>query len=255
MSLSAPAYELPDQSHFDLSKYLAERTSRPSFMVVEFGHGYRPLAFHQGSFTGQRMYVGVEAWMRNIEDVARNELKTLEDKSPHQNVAFIEAVSSRAADKLRKYRTEDEDPYDPRVMLPDNAGDEVFLGNVFGDPYIATSERRTGLLLHEVSRIAASNGVIVIRETVTPEKSRRSLTPEVIASAGLRMVADYKRTDDTTSNHGILWRQLEAVYRPRKQQYWDNPTVKDQHFYLFLSRDETDLASIRVEESQLQLAA
>src|SRR5947208_3168637 len=75
---------------FDVRYYLAERAARSSFVMVEIGHGGAPAAYCQPNFIGQRMYVGIEAWMRDTTGKQREHLQSLQTEHGDQNIVFIE---------------------------------------------------------------------------------------------------------------------------------------------------------------------
>lgn len=215
---------------FDPSAYLDWRDRNPSFRMVEFGHGLHPVAYQQpAGFTGERSYIGVEAWLRDISATAKATMLELQSRHPGQNVTFIEQSLGKHRDNRRPslfsgigriiYRG----PYDPTTKLPAGSADEVFFNNVFGDPHIAGSGKRSGRLLGEAARIIDENGVIVIRETITPKDSRRRLTDQLLLSAGLKTLAFCTQADQ-------VWERLESLYT----NAWR--LSKHQNYYSFLAK-------------------
>jgi len=215
---------------FDVLNYLAERLARPSFIMVELGHGGQPVAYQQGTFMGQRAFIGIEAWLRDAGHEERTRLQALQAAHPEQHTAYIE---QRLADDndptsphrpLRKYGG----TYDPTTILPDGAADEVFLANVFGDPHVADSDERTQHLLDEVSRLSAVNGVVVIRETRTPLNAIGGLTAVMLGRSGLQKAGSITPADG-------LWKELESLYDGNKPRL---ETAEDD-FYYFLTKAAT----------------
>jgi hypothetical protein len=213
---------------WDVQYYLAERAVRASFMMVEIGHGGEPAAYCQPNLSGQRAYVGVEAWLRDAQGKKREHLRSLEAKRPDQNVAFIDhnvdpdTTPPLPADPARMRHSR---PYKPRTILPDEAADEVLFSNVFGDPHVADSSKRTANLLREARRLVDEEGIIVIRETITPESAMLRLTDETLEDTGLQSVARHWYPSRR-------WQQLEKTYAGKGLDRFPKP----MNFYQFLAR-------------------
>lgn len=180
--------------------------------MVEFGHGSHPVAYRQPArFVGQRSYIGVEAWLGDPNHQAREALQELKTAHPGQNIRYIER------------------PYGPTTALQDGIADEVFLSNVFGDPHIALLGKfgeRAQYLLHEISRLTAKTGVIVIRETITPIDAWRVLSDEAIQNAGLQSAARHEQTESE------VWKRLESRYD--SETGYNLPEWRN--FYQFLTK-------------------
>lgn len=71
MALDSPQFnefKIPEQSVFNISKYLAKREQRKLFSIAEFGHDSYPIGlnpYHSIWLTGERRYIGIEAWLRD----------------------------------------------------------------------------------------------------------------------------------------------------------------------------------------------
>lgn len=222
---------------FDLETYLDWRAQDPAFVMVEFGHGDYPVAYDQpGGFTGQRAYIGLEAWLRHpLGPIQLSLIEELQDKHQGQNIIYLDQSLGKHGESNRQTvgrpsKTSDREtfigPYDPVTILPDGAADELFLSNVFGDGHVAHSIQRSRLLLAEVSRLTAENGLVVIREGFTPDKARPRLSAKMIEQAGLQKVTRY-------TPRSKMWDQLEELYGASSR--YD----KKKSFYQFLTKAAT----------------
>lgn len=219
---------------FNVEAYLLQRDEAPAFVMVEFGHGARPVAYQQTKFSGERAYVGVEAWLRDPDYRKRRQVEKLSAEPAHstQNVFYLtqtlsdaEAVDSTPM-AVTYYNNHGKN-YETATLLPDKAADEVFLSNVFGDPHVAKVPRNTTKLLTEVARLLDKNAIIVLRETITPEMV--DLDERGLKAAGLRVLEDV----DQTSTH--TWAQLERRYNGDT----DSPYLVPGSFYRFLAKTAT----------------
>jgi SAM-dependent methyltransferase len=198
--------------------------------MVEIGHGRSPVAYQQPTgFTGQRSYVGIEAGLRDLHGDLWTDLEKLRAEHPDQNVTFIPQSVGRNGEMRRRSvfslvgRIFYLGAYNPRTDLEDGSADEVFLNNVFGDPHLALSGKRTRSLIEEASRLAADDGIIVVRESMTPHWSQWRLNDRLLASVGLARVQDYTYFDPE-------WRQLEGRYKNKRL-----PSAR-RDFYRFLAK-------------------
>jgi SAM-dependent methyltransferase len=219
---------------FDVQDYMSNRDRREDFVIIELGHNAVPIARNQQNLTGNRAYIGIEAWTRDRKH--SHYLQHLGD-SALKNTFFIDQYlypeMKHVADRLSHDAEIFSEPYDPTTILPDNAADELFLSNVFGDPHVHTSPDRPQLLLQEARRLLAPNGTLVIRETLTPHFPNNAAK---LADAGLYIA----HRQDYSSND-ILWKELEGVFNGS-----DSPVqVEPTSFYLFIQPTEnpTDIAS------------
>lgn len=212
---------------FDIHDYLSTRDTRDNFVLVELGHNDKPIAKNQRNLTAGRAYIGIEAWLRDRKHT--HYLRHLGD-SALKNSFFIDQYLYPEMEHNADRTSHDSDihteAYDPRTILPDNAADELFLSNVFGDPHIHADPERPRLLLQEAKRLLTPGGTLVIRETLTPYFSIRE---EELADSGLSIV--YRE------NHGsnkFRWAALEDIYNGGNSWAWVEPTS----FYLFIQHTD-----------------
>lgn len=216
---------------FNVQDYMSNRGIHEDFVIVELGHNAVPIARNQQDLIGNRVYVGIEAWTRDRKH--SHYLQHLGD-SALKNTFFIDQYlypeMKHATDRLSHDAEIFSEPYDPTTILPDNAADELFLSNVFGDPHVHAGPGRPQLLLREAARLLAPNGTLVIRETLTPHFSQSTL-----ADAGLHTVHRQDYRDDK-----VFWEELESVFNGGNQHALVEPTS----FYLFIQPTEnpTDIA-------------
>lgn len=102
----------------------------------------------------------------------------------------------------------------------------MFVSNVFCDPFLAHHGSRTEKLLTEIHRILDPAGVVILRETITPDYVNE-IDTELLESIGLQPTA-VKTLKDTEPN---LWDKLEARYDG--QRYSD---IHKNSYYLFLAK-------------------
>lgn len=211
--ISSPNETLSDAEYagpsFSVSEYLSRRVTEPSFVMVEFGHAGFPVVDRQPAFTGERAYIGIEAWLRDAHEAGRSRVAT-EQKARQfgEHVFYIDQLLSGVV-----RRENDESPswydgaYDPATLLPDQAADEVFASNVLCDPHIAYSRERTAALLGEMSRVLHSNGIMVLRETIKPHRLRH-VDDALLTEHGLSLSA-WIEPDATDT-----WAALETFFKP-----------------------------------------
>lgn len=218
----------------DTLGYLEQRRSSKHLKAVEFGHGVLPIAFKNPTYTGERFYTGVETWFRGChpslpENFKEKTIARL-DSDPtlrDQNITLIHHEPGGEIvvdpDTLHKLSFDSwyTGPYDPETSLDSGMTHEVFASNVFNDPHTAHSKERAQLLLNELCRIVSDEGVVILRETITPE--RFSVTDEMIRNAGLFVAA--KITPDMIDQ----WSALEDEFAGEK---W----YAKNSFYLFLKK-------------------
>jgi hypothetical protein len=200
------------QPTFDLFEYIHNRYIRNNLIVVEIGHGRNPIVARINDLTGQRAYVGVEAWLRDRSHQSRDVVADFSDwaRKNNRNVSFIDqplpgfAELSREDDFFVSSNTTYVGEYDPATILPNNAADEVYLSNVFGDPHIAKTEGATDKLLEEVARLIDPSGMIVVCENITPQLA--GLNSERLERSGLKEVASF------TPDMEYEWSLLSKIY-------------------------------------------
>ncbi|HEY5442781.1 MAG TPA: hypothetical protein VIJ68_04545 [Candidatus Saccharimonadales bacterium] len=214
---------------FDLDTYLQQCDQNPTFTMVEIGPGRYPVAYQQPTgFTGLREYMGVRAPLRPLSKQEKLAIEALQAEHVDENIAYIDHKLGRfVSGKSRLFftgrnRAFYHGPYDPATDLEAGIADEVVLSDIAGDPHVGRSEKRTARLLHEVSRLVADSGFVVVRETQTPGFASRRLTNKFLDEAGLQSIARYTRLDTE-------WPQLEARYGNPEQ-------VGRGSFYQFLAK-------------------
>lgn len=223
----------------DATEYLEQRRCLEHLKAVEFGHGVLPIAFKHPTYTGNRYYIGVETWFRGCHPSLAENFK---DKTTaklngdpvlkKQNITLIhhqpggEIIVDPGDIDRPHWESWYNGPYDPRTELKDGVANEVFVSNVFNDPHTANSRERSQLLLFELARVVSDEGVVILRETITPD--RFNLTDEMIHDAGLFIAA--KITPEMVD----AWEALQQEFAG------ENWYSKDS-FYLFLKRSRATL--------------
>ncbi|HVX57928.1 MAG TPA: hypothetical protein VHA37_09460 [Candidatus Saccharimonadales bacterium] len=223
-TLAAPM-PTPD---FDLGDYLDERLHRPSFVMAEIGHGPYPLVANLPRFfSGQRAYIGIEAGMRD-RDLAEERAEEFSQQYADANASFL-THDIGEGERLQGNTCTDEwyeGEFEAETILPDAAADEVVASNVFGDPLIAPDFGRTTKLLQEMSRLITHDGLVVVRETITPANAV-FLQEYIVKHAGLTIL---KRVE---LEEALDWEQLELFYGTHRE--YANP-YQEGSFYLFMGR-------------------
>lgn len=224
---------------FSINDYLIKRQNDPNFVMVEAGHDSVPVAYQQPSnFYGQRAYIGIESWIRDPWNVKREQLNKLHNAYANgQNVFYVtHNLGGKAYKDPAGNRTYFDGEYEAATVLPDSIASEVFLSNVFCDPVVAQVADRVENLLTEVTRLVDQNGVIVLRETLTPDCTYY-FTNDLMASKGLECRAIIRPTDTQT------WNDLETLYSGKPYKWLtDVSTARyefdpiPQSYYLFLSK-------------------
>lgn len=200
----------PAETGFELGSYLQERTEKPDLIMVEFGHGPVPVAHQQPfNFDGQRAYIGVENWMRDPLSESREaieEIREDRDGSDNPNVFFItrqlDGEVHREFDEESSYSWY-EGPYAASTHLPDGAAHEFFASNVFSDPLIAFNDERMSSLLREGTRVTDDEGILILREVITPTYAKDMLAPEYLAAFGLKVALMQRKVLDRKT-----WQEL-----------------------------------------------
>lgn len=218
----------PEALAFDVEKYLGDRSRNPSLVVVEFGHGDNPIALKNLRFyRGDREYIGVEANLRDRAGDSRKMLDEIVQKNPFRNLTFLNhELGGKLELVMDKELAEFYDgEYNARTKLNDEVANEVFLANVITDPIVANSEKRVLSLLGEVARISKPEGIIVMKETITPNCTPY-LTDENLAKRGLMKIKEVMFTQERP-----VWLKLEHIYGPRRSHMIDSGSV-----YRFLAK-------------------
>ncbi len=108
--------------------------------------------------------------------------------------------------------------------------DEIVISNVFGDYHVAASTRHMSAVLDEACRVVKPDGMIVIRETITPDESNLPLTELVKNNPGIDIFARV----NPSSN---VWNQLERIYGNIDSTAFP---YTPQQYYLFITPNNTD---------------
>lgn len=209
--------------------FLAARDENLKFVMAEFGHYDIPVAFQQPEpFTGDRAAIGIETWFRDYHGKAREAVEKQRDADDlEQNIFFLEynAGLSMCYDSLGRIISSS-GKFRPETVLPDEAVDETFASNVFGDENMANSRENTLSMLGEMSRLTSEEGRIVIRETISP-RANPFLTKELFEESGLKL--DLIIIQDATDD----WERLEEVYNAENAGH----AIMPFSFYMILSKD------------------
>lgn len=225
-----PSREPSPTNTFNLEGYLARRELDPSFVVAEIGHRTDPIVFYLDNITGQRAYIGFEAWLRdkpplgNDGDIGLG-LEMLRIMTKGKNAFFLNQplggeVELTTGRYIHSIYTGD---YNPETVLPDGAADELFIGNAFGDPHIANERRRVISLLLESARLIGPTGTLVIRETTSPRRAQAQLDEVSFRDNGLDVIGYYDQSMQDK------WAALETAYMGDTETYVDSSS-----FYLIL---------------------
>ncbi len=224
---SSPIRYEAEEAKLNVAGYLEHRNKAQKFIIVEIGHREQPIAPLQANLTGQKAYIGIEANLRDPLNTVRPKIAQLRKKMADQNVIFVdqrldgEAYRPERDWEEGRSSTAFHGDYQPTTIMPDGGADEVFLGNVFGDPHVSHYKKHTERLLDEVSRIVSRGGKIIIRETITPEHCysldralRESSLKEVAyiepGSAEWDMMEEsFNGAQDSFRNHGSFYLVLE----------------------------------------------
>ena len=210
------------------NQYMEARNADPDFVMVEIGHDAVPVAYQQPvPFTDRRVYIGIEAWLRNPYGNKPGFVQSLHDQNngQAQNIFYIHHPSHVAV-------IHDEDNYSylaglyhkyTETILPEGVASEVFVSNVFCDPHIAYDRASTKALLTEAARLVKAGGRVVLRETITPN-SVMHITDELFEECAVKVITkiEYKTAGD-------IWDLLETIY---KGDPTSMPPHPDSYFYI-----------------------
>lgn len=210
----------------DINDYLAKRDADQHFFMVEFGHDAIPVAYQQPvPFYGDRVYLGVETWMRNpANNKPAMVRKTHEQYANNQNIFYTTIALDGSVYRDDSGVSWFDGTYNPETALPDGVASEVFLSNVLCDPQIAFNREFSHSLLSEVARITQESGMVVLRETITPH-SVRHIDDELLSSVGLVV-------DAIIRPHDSEWQRLEQVYKGEPSSM----PAKSDSYYMFLKK-------------------
>lgn len=212
---------------FDVEAHLKQRAENESLVMVELGHGNYPVFKQQPfEFTGQRAYIGIEAGMRSGRRRAEIRAKAWRRQNAGTSAFFVVQSIGKGKPKgdFRNHTERWLGNYDPRTILPDDAADELFLSNVFCDPFVAHSVTNTGRLSAETSRLLAPEGTMVLRETATPDYVQ--FLEQALPKLGLSVLGQVH------SSNAVTWAKLEEVYGTHKDRR--DLELSSDSYYLFL---------------------
>lgn len=216
---------------FDVRAHLEARAEIPDFTLVEFGYGQCPIYGRQPHhFTGQQAYIGIEAGLRDREKAkARaDRLNTAQEEGKNIRFMFVDVGYGEVVPATVYHHGYEEyrGVYNPKTPLDSSIADETFAGNIFCDP-LTTDYERTLALMSEMGRVTKLNGLVIMRETITPHYVY-AVGEFTTSRSGLDIV-DYVRPDTEP-----LWHQLEAFYGTGLPHDY-SPPLPDS-YYLFLRK-------------------
>jgi hypothetical protein len=220
-------------SAFDVESYLNHRDDASPFTMVEIGHGPNPVVFKQLGFSGLREYIGIEAGLRDRRGGLSARLTQLKAAHPEQNAEFIFHDLGGVVVYDPEQDPDDaladswyEGDYKPRTVLDHGIAVEVLLNNVLGDNHTADIPENGQALLVEAARLLKDDGVVIIRESITP--FRVHFTKDFLASTGLGKVAKLRGDDYDRIN---TWDELEKRFNAGQPL---SPYTQPMSFYAFL---------------------
>ncbi len=134
----------------NLSPTIEKREQAKRRVFVEVGTNAIPLPFlGEKEFGENDAYIGLDI---NKEEV----------KSAKQSAEMLEAYNERPKINKKLFVAADMG----HLPLPDNAVDQLFLGNVLGDPSILKEDHNK--LFEEIKRVLTKDGELIIKENNTP---------------------------------------------------------------------------------------
>lgn|GEM_PF-3027672 len=229
----------PVEPSFDLSEHLESRIKDPNFIMIEIGHDSLPVAYQQPfEFRGKRAYIGLEAWLRDPIGVKKECIRELRETVENGQNVFYMSYDTGGVIERDGYEEEGgyswyRGNYDTSSILPKEVAQEVFISNVFCDPHIASSKERTTSLLSEAARVIDAGGIIVLRETITPEKVMH-LNENLLKKLSLKI-------QKTIVPESLAeWELLETIYKA--EPYPVRPETGS--YYMFLSKDSDNSDSL-----------
>lgn len=199
-------------SRFDVSAFLQFREGARVYSVVEIGHGICPILFNDMNFQGERHYFGVESWLRDSEGAKRKRLVTelaLFGQPPNAHFLLhdpgVEVIQDPEAMQEEKSASWLSGDYNAKTSLQDSMANEVFMGNVLGDPHIAYNSNAKTALAKEAGRLLKVGGCLVVRETLTPQRVEKNVISQAGASLALVHITEFESEPDD-------FQRLERVY-------------------------------------------
>ncbi len=212
-----------------LHTYYENRNPR-SLSVTEFGHNIYPICLTANALTTPyERYTGIETWYRGGSEAKsrlEDKLRTVDGSKTdnyNRSIRFITHDSGITIHREGSDRWQ-EGSYTPYSSSELGHEDEVIASNLFGDPDIAESIALTQTLLAQMAEITRPNGLIVLRETITPERVR-PFSKAFLGEIGLKGYMTYKTTDSP------LWKRLESIYDGSKAK-----PLSAKSLYIFLQK-------------------
>jgi ubiquinone/menaquinone biosynthesis C-methylase UbiE len=129
---------------------IEKREQAKKRVFVEIGTSANPLIlWGEKEFGEHDVYIGL--------DINKKVLK-----SAKKGAETVMRIGERPEVKNRVFMAADM----RRLPLPDDSADQLFLGNVLGDPSIRKKEKDQ--LFEEIKRVLSASGEVIIKETNTP---------------------------------------------------------------------------------------
>ena len=139
-------------------------------VFVEVGTHMGPVPYMGNrKFSDNELYIGIEKDEKRI-GVAKKSATRKHKNDNVENLYFLQADANH-------------------LPLKNNVAEELFLGNVLGDPGISQEDKEN--FLEEAKRVVRKEGVIIIKETNTPLD--RTILSKLIDRHGFSIVKEIKR--------------------------------------------------------------
>lgn len=178
-----------------LSESIHQKEGRPApkRVFVEIGTKYSPATFlGRRKFGENDTYVGFDRDVLSLRE-GKNTTDNLVAERHGKNVFFVAGNGET-------------------MPLKEASADELYFGNVFGDP--RTSEGSKAKLLAEAHRILRDSGTLIIQETYTPEVAGDMET--LLRMHGFEVETTLKDTDETWES------QMRKYHTPGSRQKYTN---------------------------------
>jgi ubiquinone/menaquinone biosynthesis C-methylase UbiE len=177
-------------------------------VFVEIGTSYSPITVRGNRVFGKdELYIGLDIDPRNIE----NAKKATENIGGQENKNFITADASS-------------------LPLTDGSAQEIFIGNVFGDPRIPLTTKEK--FLSEAKRVLSEEGKIIILETTTPANFLELKT--ILNKEGFKLEKvirpDVGHKIDGYKKEDLEWEQSVAPFKIKMTNY------SSSHFLLYVKK-------------------
>lgn len=193
---------------------LESQRSLPTSTLVEFGHGATPIAYNQPKkFINGRQYIGIEAWTRDPQHGQLNMLRLIHDHNLRdlpQNIHYFAQYAGRLVTMIAgKDLNLEKAVCGPDGQLKPGLASEVYASDVLTDPMVGRDPFRSLELLKQMGNVAQRDGLVVVRETYSPEVWLPSSHQEQqhIARAGLKRISQIRPCDPA-------WSAMEKLHQP-----------------------------------------